>query len=345
MFCGLCLSCIVIFVFTNQNKFPGVPLKNTIQDKIPVIVWSSESKRFASGETTTKSGAIPPQDSPIISADHYRRLNDPKFIPGQNEQDNAILKRYLRQRWLVGPPVAPDSSKLKQGDVSQVKQSSFVDQQLNERENGFFIECGAADGITLSNSLYFETKRNWTGLLVEANPDFFKSLISRNRNVYAANVCLSTQKKIMAVDFKPASLVGGIETYMDDKHAEFVNKRHGKTPLVKATCFPLASLLYALDVTHVDYFSLDVEGPELEILKTIPFDKITFDIISIEYRVTDMHKIFGNESFAKLERIKGFFQEIGGYETVGVLPSKSNVPDIENEKLALDVIFKRKVNV
>ena len=37
----------------------------------------------------------------------------------------------------------------------------------------------------------------------------------------------------------------------------------------------VASTLYAIGVTHIDYFPLDVEGPELEILETIPFDKIT----------------------------------------------------------------------
>lgn len=39
-------------------------------------------------------------------------------------------------------------------------------------------------------------------------------------------------------------------------------------------CMPLYSLLAAIKVTTVDYFSLDVEGNELEVLKTIPFDKI-----------------------------------------------------------------------
>ena len=33
--------------------------------------------------------------------------------------------------------------------------------------NGFFIEAGASDGETDSHTLYFESKYNWTGLLVE----------------------------------------------------------------------------------------------------------------------------------------------------------------------------------
>jgi len=36
--------------------------------------------------------------------------------------------------------------------------------------HGFFIEIGSYDGESLSNTLFFEMRRNWTGLLIEANP-------------------------------------------------------------------------------------------------------------------------------------------------------------------------------
>ena len=44
-------------------------------------------------------------------------------------------------------------------------------------------------------------------------------------------------------------------------------------------CFPLISVLKAMNRTKVDYFSLDVEGNELEILKTIPFDEVDITVI------------------------------------------------------------------
>ena len=39
-------------------------------------------------------------------------------------------------------------------------------------------------------------------------------------------------------------------------------------------CYPLETLLLAINVTKVDFISLDVEGQEVPILKTIPFDKV-----------------------------------------------------------------------
>ena len=52
---------------------------------------------------------------------------------------------------------------------------------------------------------------------------------------------------------------------------------------ILAQCFPIYSLLLALNRTTVDYFSLDVEGSELQILKTIPFDKVNIKVLTVEY--------------------------------------------------------------
>ena len=46
-----------------------------------------------------------------------------------------------------------------------------------------------------------------------------------------------------------------------------------------AECFPLYSLLLAMNQTVVDYFSLDIEGIELRVLKAIPFHLITIKVI------------------------------------------------------------------
>ena len=48
-------------------------------------------------------------------------------------------------------------------------------------------------------------------------------------------------------------------------------------------CFPFYSLMLALNVSHIDYFSLDVEGHELRVLKTIPFDRIDISVLTVEY--------------------------------------------------------------
>lgn len=53
--------------------------------------------------------------------------------------------------------------------------------------------------------------------------------------------------------------------------------------IVEVQCFPLYSILLALNQTTVDFFSLDVEGDELRVLQTIPFDKIDIKMVTVEY--------------------------------------------------------------
>lgn len=49
--------------------------------------------------------------------------------------------------------------------------------------------------------------------------------------------------------------------------------------LVNVQCFPFYSVLLALGRTSIDYFSLDVEGQEFNILKTVPWHKIDIKVV------------------------------------------------------------------
>ena len=42
---------------------------------------------------------------------------------------------------------------------------------------------------------------NWTGLLVEPNPDVFEALLTKNRKSYAIKTCLSTKPEVTEVSF------------------------------------------------------------------------------------------------------------------------------------------------
>ena len=53
---------------------------------------------------------------------------------------------------------------------------------------------------------------------------------------------------------------------------------------IQTQCFPLYSILKAVGNPTVHYFSLDVEGSELPILKTIPFDKVDIKVLDIEIK-------------------------------------------------------------
>jgi len=66
---------------------------------------------------------------------------------------------------------------------------------LNGRRNGFFVECGAFRGEEYSDTLFFELKRNWTGILIEAHPDYHREILTKNRRALVLRACLSDTRR------------------------------------------------------------------------------------------------------------------------------------------------------
>ena len=67
-------------------------------------------------------------------------------------------------------------------------------------------------------------------------------------------------------------------------------------------CFPFHTIMLALNRTKIDYLSLDVEGWELPILKTIPYDKIDISVITVEVK----HGKEGRSAYTEFIESKGF---------------------------------------
>ena len=169
-------------------------------------------------------------------------------------------------------------------------QVSIVEKLLNlqkRKSPGFFVEAGAGCGEFISNTLYLELKYNWTGLLVEPNPDLLKLLLSKHRNSWILPHCLSTTPYVEVVDFDASMYNGGI--ILEGKiKPSMLDRDIKENPLkdfereIRVQCFPLFSVLKALDAMHIDYFSLDIEGAEFAVLKTIPWNKINVTLLGVE---------------------------------------------------------------
>ena len=72
-----------------------------------------------------------------------------------------------------------------------MNQVAIVDKLLNGKRNGFYIDCGAADGVGLSNTLFFNQHRGWHGLLIEANPNLFRNIEKRRIKDYRVKIFLN----------------------------------------------------------------------------------------------------------------------------------------------------------
>jgi FkbM family methyltransferase len=185
---------------------------------------------------------------------------------------------------LCGKIVAPSGGdyNLDQPDKqswSQVGQDELLDKVLGWNKDGFFIEAGAADGETNSNTLFYE-KKGWNGLLVEPNPASFRKLLEKNRNAYAFNGALSTNGAIGTVGLRFADCYG-----FEGQCSQLSND--SSPDAVPVTMAPMEALLDCVGRKTVDFWSLDVEGVEHLILANTHFDNIEVGLMLIEMNKGD----------------------------------------------------------
>ncbi len=176
------------------------------------------------------------------------------------------------------------SSKLSK---SQIGADIFALDTLNFKEDGYFIECGAGDGVHLSNTLLLEKRFGWTGILVEPNKRFHDN-ITRMRSARLEKRLLGsrTGELIAFKEFHVGELSGVtnvLGTSNETVRDEYTIESIGLGDLLKKHKAPRV----------IDYFSLDVEGYEYEILKDFDFSEYTFRTLSIEHNFSsDRKRIF-----------------------------------------------------
>ncbi|CAB3387984.1 Hypothetical predicted protein [Cloeon dipterum] len=205
------------------------------------------------------------------------------------------LVQFTKSRVLIEPnsrsvPYNLEVDNWKDYSVNQV--ASTIYSLLGEMKNGFFVECGVWDGEKQSNSLMLEKYYNWTGLLVEGSPTESKKILTKNRKAWVAPVCMSTNNTAIIVSF------------LDNKFAGRIYGPQGmkKSDVVTQLCIPFNTLMLALNLTTVDYFSLDVEGDELEILSTIDFERFHIRTMTVEHtqstnKLDDIIKLMARKGF------------------------------------------------
>ena len=113
-------------------------------------------------------------------------------------------------------------------------------------------------------------------MLVEPLPSLYEKLVSRNRSAWTVRTCLSTKQRPEIIRF---SLGGSSE---ETQAGILADGASGVGEVVEMQCLPLFSLLLALGNPTVDFLSLDIEGAEYQVLKTIPWDKVDIRTLSVE---------------------------------------------------------------
>lgn len=172
---------------------------------------------------------------------------------------------------------------------SQAMEDKTLLQYFNGLCNGTYMEIGGLDGITFSNTYAYNKLMGWKGVLVELGPNNYKQLVKNRPHELAtvnAGVC-GEQQKLHYVERQDLAAVSGIvefapQAFQDQWWASIDLKDPNQVK--ELDCIPLTEILqtHVGDTFFFDFFSLDVEGGEYEVLKSLDFSKFGFGIIFVE---------------------------------------------------------------
>ena len=126
---------------------------------------------------------------------------------------------------------------------------------------GVFVEAGANDGLSQSNTWFLEYYRGWSGLLVEPVPELF-ALAKKFRGAAVVNAALGPRDggtlRLWLRDLMTTSRIGNDVDSND---------------IIEVPVRSLSSLLDDAGIETIDLFSLDVEGHEIPALSGLDFSR------------------------------------------------------------------------
>jgi FkbM family methyltransferase len=166
---------------------------------------------------------------------------------------------------------------------AQLCQDLWVLWETGGKRDGYFVEFGATDGVSLSNTCLLERSYGWQGILAEPFTVWHAQL-ARNRTAHIDHRCVWKQSGEQ-LDFTATpqlpEYAGVSARAFDDLHA--TRRARG----AQRTCVPSVSLQDLLREhaapAHIDYLSIDTEGSELDILEAFDFGAWRVDLLSVEH--------------------------------------------------------------
>lgn len=254
----------------------------------------------------------------LKDAELLRAENEEKFsIKAMDKAFHSILDKYVPKFSLESTIVLPKLKKInlpkfnKNVDpvyYSQYKQDKFLNENVfHNKMNGVFLDIGAFDGITCSNTYFFETQLQWNGVCIEPHPIMAEKL-KLNRKCNIINKCAwkeNTTKIFRVINGESDMLSGILECY-DPKHLERVLRDATSMIDIKMDCIDINNVLDNNNLNNIDLLSIDTEGGEFEIIKHIDFARFNIATIVVEnqYDPTPIRDFLNSKGYNLLAHLE-----------------------------------------
>lgn len=171
---------------------------------------------------------------------------------------------------------------------SQWAQDVFVLYASKLKTGGSYLEIGGADGLTHSNTLALRDALGWTGMLIEPDPEMFQLLkAARGHTDQVIHAAISPDGNNGDALLRRAGQLSALVGHEgNDSHSHTRAQQESTT---KVSLLALTEIIRSRP--RIDYFSLDVEGAELSILRSIHWNEITPPgLITVEHNYRPVEK-------------------------------------------------------
>ena len=192
---------------------------------------------------------------------------------------------------------------------SQDKQDYFLELNVFKGyKNGVFVDVGAHDGVTINNTLYFEKNNGWSGINIEPIREVYDRLVFNRPECININCAVDETdgESEFILNRGYTEMISGLTKHYDTRHRqrlEYENAvTNGETSIVTVPTKRLDSIFREREIRHVHYLSVDVEGAEFSVIKSINFEKTFVDVIGFENNYPDT-----GEQIVSYLKDKGYF--------------------------------------
>lgn len=240
------------------------------------------------------------------------------MIDKLNNQSKIVLEKnahVYRTNFISKLPIDDKidiDSLFKLSSSSELHQDIFALAMNNFELDGYFVEIGAANGISLSNTYMLEKHFRWRGILVEPAKANKRELIRNRSNCHISFECIWDESNLNLL-FKETEDSLALSTVKDLADLDLHSKSRKFSKHYKVKTETINDLLMRFDAPKkINYLSIDTEGSEFRILSKLDFEKYKFNVITVEHNYTDqrvkLHNLLSTNGYQRV------FEELSDYD-------------------------------
>jgi FkbM family methyltransferase len=148
-------------------------------------------------------------------------------------------------------------------------------------ENGMFLDIGAFDGFTFSNSLAL-IERGWSGVLVEPSLTGFQALLARhggNEKLKLVHAAIGTSRSLVPFWDSPDA----VSTTERDRAELWKEYGQFRSPYFTPQVTIYELLKSIPELSAISFLNIDTEGTSADLLLAFPFSHAKPKVICVEY--------------------------------------------------------------